>query len=172
MLWRRCILSVKWETYCHWSIHDSLRFHSRNTLMSLISMQLLDVTERNSSCTWTNYNKWSKSFDIKFMKRQNQNRPSPFPGTCRTRRLKRLNLSLVFCIYFVHFFWLMNVCYCCVRFSFFSIPGQGFGFGNVSEMTYFVFSRMYNHNSVNQAVVTDRPHYSFCSYRPHLASAS
>ena len=33
----------------------------------------------------------------------------------------------------------MNACFCCVRFSF-SIPSQEIGLGNVSEMTYFVWS--------------------------------
>ena len=39
---------------------------------------------------------------------------------------KRLNLAFVFLCLFcvvVHFFWLVTVCFCCVRFSF-SIPGQ------------------------------------------------
>jgi len=28
----------------------------------------------------------------------------------------------------VHFFWLVNACFCCVRFIFFSIPSQNIGF--------------------------------------------
>ena len=39
----------------------------------------------------------------------------------------------------VHFFWLVNVCFCCARFSF-SIPSQEIGLANVSEMNYFVLS--------------------------------
>jgi len=39
----------------------------------------------------------------------------------------------------VHFFLLVNACFCCVRFCF-SIPSQEIGLGNVSEMTYFVLS--------------------------------
>ena len=45
-------------------------------------------------------------------------------------RKKRLNLALVFSCLFcvvVHFFWLMNACFCCVRFSFSSIPSQQIG---------------------------------------------
>jgi len=40
----------------------------------------------------------------------------------------------LFCVV-VHFFWLVNVCLCCVRFSF-SIPSQEIALGNVSEMIY------------------------------------
>ena len=36
-------------------------------------------------------------------------------------------------------FWLVNACFCCVRFHF-SVPSQEIGFRNVSEMTYFVSS--------------------------------
>jgi len=42
------------------------------------------------------------------------------------------------------------MCFCCVRFSV-SIPSQEIGLGNVSEMTYFVSSGTYNHNSGIQA---------------------
>ena len=40
----------------------------------------------------------------------------------------------------VHFFCLVNVCFCCVRLCFFSIASQEIGLGNVSKMTYFVSS--------------------------------
>jgi len=39
----------------------------------------------------------------------------------------------------VHFFWLVNLCFSCVRFSF-SIPSQEIGLGNISQMTCFVSS--------------------------------
>ena len=58
-----------------------------------------------------------------------QNRPASFPGQCRKRRL---NLALVFLCLFcivVRFFWLMNACFCCVRFSFYSTPSQEIGLG-------------------------------------------
>jgi len=42
----------------------------------------------------------------------------------------------------------VNLCFCCVRFSF-SIPSQEIGFGNVSEMTYFLSSGSQNLNSEN-----------------------
>ena len=48
-------------------------------------------------------------------------------GCCR----RRLNLALAFlCLFYVvlHFFWLVNVCFCCVRFSF-SIPSKGLAWG-------------------------------------------
>ena len=56
---------------------------------------------------------------------------------------RRLNLALVFLYSFcviVHFFWLANACFCCVRFSFFSYQAKRLSWGNVSEMTYFVSS--------------------------------
>ena len=34
----------------------------------------------------------------------------------------------LFCV-LVHFFWLVNVCFCCVKFSLFSIPSQETGLG-------------------------------------------
>jgi len=82
------------------------------------------------------------------MKCQNQNRPSLFPARCRTRRL---NLALVFLCLFcvvVHFFWLMNACFCCVRFSFF-IPSK---MGLRTSPKWPVLCRVgrKNHNSVNQ----------------------
>ena len=49
--------------------------------------------------------------------------PLYFQARCRKRQL---NLALVFCVV-VHFFWSVNACFCCVRFSFFSIPGQEIG---------------------------------------------
>ena len=51
---------------------------------------------------------------------------------------RRLNLALVFCV-IVHFFSLVNVCFCCARFSF-PIPSQEVGLGNVYKITYFVSS--------------------------------
>ena len=45
--------------------------------------------------------------------------PLRFRAGCHKRRL---NLALVFLCLFcvvVHFFWLVNACFCCVRFSFF-----------------------------------------------------
>jgi len=72
------------------------------------------------------------------VKRQNQNRPSPFAG----RMLKEVTKpGLGFRVYFVllYIFWSGNVCFCCVRFSF-SLPRHKIGLGNVSEMTCFVLS--------------------------------
>jgi len=70
------------------------------------------------------------------MKRQNKNRPFlRFQAGCRKRQL---NLTLVFLRLFcvvVYLFWLVNVCFCCVRFSF-SILSQDMGVGNVSEITF------------------------------------
>ena len=74
--------------------------------------------------------------------------PLHFQTGCHRRRL---NLALVVLCLFcgvVHF-WLVNACFCCVTFSF-SIPSQEIGLGNVSEMTNFVSSGTWNHNSVNQ----------------------
>ena len=53
--------------------------------------------------------------------------PLRFQGGCHKRRL---NLALVFSCLFcvvVYLFWLVNVCFCCVGFSFFSIPRDWFG---------------------------------------------
>jgi len=64
--------------------------------------------------------------------------PLHLKAGCRRRWL---NLALVLCLFcvVVHFFWLVNVCFCCARFCF-SITSQEIGLGNVSEMTYFVSS--------------------------------
>ena len=51
--------------------------------------------------------------------------PLHFQVGCRKRWL---NLALFFCAV-VHFFWLANVCFCGVRFSFFSMPSQEICFG-------------------------------------------
>ena len=64
-----------------------------------------------------------------------------FQAGCRKRRL---NLALVFLSLFcvvIHFFLLVNVCFCCVRFSFFPYQAKRLACGNVSEMTYFVLRR-------------------------------
>jgi len=45
-------------------------------------------------------------------------------------------LLFVFTCVIVHFFWLVNVCCCCARFSF-SISSRDIGLENVSEMTHF-----------------------------------
>ena len=55
------------------------------------------------------------------MKRRNKNRPSPFPGRISGATKHGFNFLCLFCVV-VHFFWLENVCICCVRFSF--IPHQ------------------------------------------------
>jgi len=44
----------------------------------------------------------------------------------------------LFCVV-AHFFWLVNACFCCVRFCY-SIPSQEIGLGNICEMTCFVWS--------------------------------
>ena len=49
-------------------------------------------------------------------------------------------LVLVFYCVVVHFFWLVNGCFYCVRFSFFPYQAKRLAWGNVSEMTYFVSS--------------------------------
>ena len=52
--------------------------------------------------------------------------PLRFQVGCRKRRL---NLALVLCLFCVavHFFWLVNACFCCVRFNFLSIWSQETG---------------------------------------------
>jgi len=57
------------------------------------------------------------------------------------------------CLFYVvvHFFWMMNVCLYCVRFSF-SIQSQEIGLGNVSKMTCFVLSGTQHLKSVNQSI--------------------
>jgi len=71
------------------------------------------------------------------MKRQNKNWPLHFEAGCRKRRLNPASFFGLYCVV-VLFSGLVNVCFCCVRFSF-SIPSQEIGLGNVSEMTYFVW---------------------------------
>ena len=61
--------------------------------------------------------------------------PLRFPAGCHKRRL---NLALVFCVV-VHLFWLVNVCFCCVRFSFFNIASQEIGLGKRLSNDLFCF---------------------------------
>ena len=66
--------------------------------------------------------------------------PLHFHAGCRKRWL---NLALVFLCLFcvvVRFFWLVNACCCCVRFSFFSYQAKRLARGNVTEMTCIVSS--------------------------------
>jgi len=59
-----------------------------------------------------------------------------------------LNLALVFLYLFcvaVHFFWLVNVCFCCVRFSF-SIPSQEIGLRNVSKLVSWSLTSLFSTN--------------------------
>ena len=62
--------------------------------------------------------------------------PLRFQAGCRKRRLYE---ALVFCVV-VHFFWLVSACFSCVRFSFFSNTAMRLARGNISWMTYFVWS--------------------------------
>jgi len=39
------------------------------------------------------------------------------------------SFCLVYFCVVIHIFWLVNVCFCCVRFCFFSIPSQEIGLG-------------------------------------------
>ena len=57
-----------------------------------------------------------------------ENRPAPFPG-CRTGRQ---NLTLVLLVYFVHFFWSVNACFCCVIGLVFSIRAKRLAWGETS----------------------------------------
>ena len=86
------------------------------------------------------------------MKRQNKNWPLHFEAGCRKRRLNPASFFGLYCVV-VLFSGLVNVCFCCVRFSF-SIPSQEIGSGNVSEMTYFVWSGTYKTTtqSISQSV--------------------
>ena len=62
--------------------------------------------------------------------------PLCFQARCRDRWL---NLALVFLCLFcvvVHFFWLVNVCFCCVRFSF-TIPSQEIGLEKCLQIGLF-----------------------------------
>jgi len=52
------------------------------------------------------------------MKFRNKNGPSPFPGRCRKWWLNLASVFFVFILCCSTFFWLVNVCFCCVRFSF------------------------------------------------------
>jgi len=55
----------------------------------------------------------------------------------RPSRRASVHILVVFILRCSTFFWLVDVCFCYVRFSF-SITSQELGFGNVSEMTCFV----------------------------------
>jgi len=74
--------------------------------------------------------------------------PFRFQAGCRRRRL---NLALVFCLFcvVVHFFWLVNACFCCVRLSF-SIPSQEVGLGECLRNDLFCVEWDIKPNSVNQ----------------------
>jgi len=78
-------------------------------------------------------------------------------GCCK----KRLNLALVFWCLFgivIHFFWVVNAWFCCVRFSIFSIASKRLARGNVSEMTYFVSSGISSRNSIDRST-----NFYYCS---------
>ena len=61
-----------------------------------------------------------------------------FQAGCRKRRqILALVFLCLFCV-LVHIFWLVNVCFCCVRFSFFHTKPRILAWEKVSEMTYFV----------------------------------
>ena len=63
---------------------------------------------------------------------------------------RSLNGCVCVCCVVLHFFWLVNASFCCVRFRFFLYLAKRLAWGNVSEMTYFVSSGTWNHNSINQ----------------------
>ena len=69
----------------------------------------------------------------------------------------------------VHFFWLVNACFCCVGFSF-STPSQDNGLGNVSEMTYFVSSGTWNLNLINNYRSCRQHHSKLQRVLPNLNS--
>ena len=56
------------------------------------------------------------------------------------RHKRRLDLALVFFSVVVYFFWLASACFCCVRFSLFSIPSQEIGLGKRLQNDLFVSS--------------------------------
>jgi len=60
--------------------------------------------------------------------------PLHYQAGCRKRRL---NVAVFFVFIF---FSLVNVCICCVRFSYFPYQANRLAWGNVSEMTHFVSS--------------------------------
>jgi len=53
-----------------------------------------------------------------------ENRPAPFPGRMSSKATKPGFRFFVLFRVVVHFFWLVNARFCCVRFSLFSIPSQ------------------------------------------------
>ena len=86
------------------------------------------------------------------MKCQNQNRLSPVPGQMSYEATKPgfSFFLFLFCVV-LHFFGLVNVCFCCVRFSF-SLPCQEIGLGNL-----FCFEWAVNLNSLTQSI-SQNPH--------------
>ena len=71
-----------------------------------------------------------------------------FQAGCRRRWLNLALVSLcLFCVV-VHFFWVVNACFCCVRFSF-SIPSHEIGLGNISKVTCFVLSGTWSLNLIS-----------------------
>jgi len=75
------------------------------------------------------------------MKCENKNRLYPFPSQMSQEETKPGFSFLCLFYVVVHYFSLVNACFCCVRLCFiFSIPCQEIGLGNVSKMTYFVSS--------------------------------
>jgi len=69
------------------------------------------------------------------------------PGGPGKRAIKRLWCGVV-CV-LVHFFWLVNVCFCCVRLCFFDIISQEIGLGNVTNWP--ILCRM-GHKSLTQSI--------------------
>jgi len=72
-----------------------------------------------------------------------ENRPASSPGRMSSNATKPGFSFFVFILCYSTLFWLVNACFCCVRFSFFHTKP----WGHVSEMTYFVSSGTENQNS-------------------------
>jgi len=75
--------------------------------------------------------------------------PLRFQAGCRKKVTKPgFSLLCLFCVV-LHFFWLVNACFCCVTFGF-PCQAKRLACENVFEMIYFVSSGTWSHHSVSQ----------------------
>jgi len=129
-----CIVQGRWRSspLVYYGNQTFIGFHLKVCLQQFAWKPVLSA----SVITSTNL---PKLYDAVIKWLRMRTGPLSFKTRCCKRRL---NLALVFLCLFcvvVRLVWLVNACFCCVRFSF-SIPSQEIVLGNVSEMTCFVSS--------------------------------
>ena len=121
--------------------------HAGYFFMSIVVQNILQVTRYVFVCLFISYAfpltffvHFFLTYLLPYLSFPLRIDPLRFQARCCERWL---NLALVFLWRFcvvVHFFWLANACFCCVRFSFFPYQAKRLASGNVSEMNCFVLS--------------------------------